>query len=258
MEITKRDGRIEAFDRSKISRAIEKAFISVEGVFSQQAVEQVAAQVEERLEKSTDFSVEHIQDLVEETLMRLDYYAVAKSFILFRQKRSELRAQRKELLTLYGDASIEPTLIGIQKDFDEQVYSLKVLSAKYLSFSKPAMSEQDALDALVKAAVELASPEAPRWEFIAARFLLFGFYQNFGRTLDGLSIDTFSSQVKYLAEQGLYGQYIIEAYSAWIFARNSTGCSVGQHRCFANLAPPESGKFLGSYGTHRFSHIEFS
>lgn len=214
MEITKRDGRIEAFDRSKISRAIEKAFISVEGVFSQQAVEQVAAQVEERLEKSTDFSVEHIQDLVEETLMRLDYYAVAKSFILFRQKRSELRAQRKELLTLYGDASIEPTLIGIQKDFDEQVYSLKVLSAKYLSFSKPAMSEQDALDALVKAAVELASPEAPRWEFIAARFLLFGFYRNFGRTLDGLSIDTFSSQVKYLAEQGLYGQYIIEAYSA--------------------------------------------
>ena len=61
----------------------------------------------------------------------------------------------------------------IQKDFTSNEYSLTVLAEKFSSFCKPEMSSDERLSALVKAAVELTTQEAPDWEFIAARLLNF-------------------------------------------------------------------------------------
>ncbi len=55
-----------------------------------------------------------------------------------------------------------------------------MLNTKFQSFVKPGMGADAALEALVKAAVELTSQEAPRWEFIAARLL----NARFGRSLE--------------------------------------------------------------------------
>jgi len=61
----------------------------------------------------------------------------------------------------------------IQKDFTTHEYSLVVLYEKFSGFCKQEMPHSERLAALIKAAVELTTQEAPDWEFIAARLLNF-------------------------------------------------------------------------------------
>src|SRR5699024_1190400 len=113
-------------------------------------------------------TVESIQDQVEQVLMANGFYTVAKRYILYRQKRSELRAARQALAEGVQAPGLEACLLSIQRDFPEEEYALTVLGGKFSSFLKSGMSRQEALNALVKAAVELTTQQAPRWEYIAA------------------------------------------------------------------------------------------
>ena len=87
------------------------------------------------------------------------------------------------------------------------------LQEKFASFSKPGMSHRDAIDALIKAAVELTTPEAPAWEMISARILSYRSEQKISRLEDELGLKTFYRKVKYMTEEGLYGDYILQNYS---------------------------------------------
>ena len=75
------------------------------------------------------------------------------------------------------------------------------------------MSHRDAIDALIKAAVELTTPEAPAWEMISARILSYRSEQKISRLEDELGLKTFYRKVKYMTEEGLYGDYILQNYS---------------------------------------------
>jgi ribonucleoside-triphosphate reductase len=93
--IQKRDGKIVPFKLDKIIKAIFKAMEAThEG--SLQDAESVAKKVlEELIEHYKNFvpTVEGIQDIVERTLMH-DFAETAKAYILYRQKRSEIREER--------------------------------------------------------------------------------------------------------------------------------------------------------------------
>ena len=100
--IIKRDGRIVPFDIDKVVAAIFKGMSSVnEG--SQEEAETVANQVYAELirvkRKFSNFvpTVEGIQDLVEQELMRADYVKAAKHYVLYREERSKLRAKGVEV-----------------------------------------------------------------------------------------------------------------------------------------------------------------
>jgi ribonucleoside-diphosphate reductase alpha chain len=91
-KIKKRDGRIVEFDKSKIANAVFKAFIatkSKDGKKAEEIANNVVEIIEERI--SGIPSVEDVQDIVEEALIRNGYAAVAKAYILYREKRAQMR-----------------------------------------------------------------------------------------------------------------------------------------------------------------------
>ena len=90
--IKKRDGRIVPFDKRKIAAAVLKAMEAVkEG--SKEDAEIIANEVVSSLKKAgkTLPSVEEVQDLVEEILMKKGYYKVAKAYILYRALHNQIR-----------------------------------------------------------------------------------------------------------------------------------------------------------------------
>lgn len=105
-------------------------------------------------------------------------------------------------------------LARIQRDYPEDSYALSALAARFGAYTGADQDQAGRLDALVRAAVELTSQEAPRWEMIAARLLAFGFNRALAQRRARAGIETFSQLVRSLTDQGLYGDYITAAYSA--------------------------------------------
>ena len=101
--IVKRDGKREAFSLEKIKNAIAKAFLSV-GSF---ATDDDLTAILSRLSIGNGMSVEDVQNQVEVALMAERYYAVAKSFMLYRQSHADDRETRDKLdfLISYCDAA---------------------------------------------------------------------------------------------------------------------------------------------------------
>ena len=91
MKIIKRDGRIVDYDRQKISVAIEKANQDVKG--KQKATKE---EIKEIIEYIEDFGkkrmlVEDVQDIIEEKLMEIGKYELAKKYIVYRYNRALIR-----------------------------------------------------------------------------------------------------------------------------------------------------------------------
>jgi ribonucleoside-diphosphate reductase alpha chain len=100
--IVKRDGRIVPFDIEKIANAIFKAMVSVnEGSQEESALvaNKVYGELVRIAKKFKNFvpTVEGIQDVVEQELMRSDYMKTAKHYVLYRQERAELRSKGLEV-----------------------------------------------------------------------------------------------------------------------------------------------------------------
>ena len=101
-QIEKRDGRLVSFDFDKISAAIWKAMVAAEEGSQDDAVlvaHQVAGELGRFAKKYRNFlpTVEGIQDSVEKYLILNDYVKTAKAYILYRDKRAQLRAAHVEI-----------------------------------------------------------------------------------------------------------------------------------------------------------------
>lgn len=91
VKVTKRNGDIVDFDKTKIKAAILKAFISVDGDVSDYA-NNVANKIADYVESlNKDMSVEDIQDVVVNELMNYDRKDVSIAYIQYRYKRSLVR-----------------------------------------------------------------------------------------------------------------------------------------------------------------------
>ncbi|MDR1259311.1 MAG: anaerobic ribonucleoside-triphosphate reductase [Tannerellaceae bacterium] len=101
--IIKRDGKKEAFSIEKIRNAISKAFLSAGSFATQDALSNILC----RVNIVNGITVEEVQNQVEVALMAERYYAVAKTYMLYRQKHLEDREVRDKLKFLmdYCDAS---------------------------------------------------------------------------------------------------------------------------------------------------------
>ncbi len=212
MNIIKRNGKAEAYDKKKIENAIRKAFLSTKETISEEEIANMALCVEARIIKDSTFDVEHIQDRVEETLMEHGHYKEAKAYILFRNNRTKLREERNAIIKLTNDEDIAKVLEKIQIDFPDSKYSLSILFVKFDSFIKEGMDEKERLDALIKASVELSKPESPKWDYIAARFLSYSFSKELQKTEMELKISSFYEKLIYLTSEELYGRYILNGY----------------------------------------------
>ncbi len=106
--ITKRDGRVEAFDKVKITKAIFKAAVACGGNdehLASQLTDEVIALAEQKYGSKTP-DVEGIQDLVEKVLIEKGHARTAKAFILYREKRKsarEINALVGATIEMFGD-----------------------------------------------------------------------------------------------------------------------------------------------------------
>lgn len=101
----------------------------------------------------------------------------------------------------------------IEKAFPEKEYSMDILAEKFQGFDKPGMQPGERLSALIKAAVELTTQDAPKWEYIAGRLLCFKLNKDIAAETNSLGVNSFYDKLRYLTDKGLYGDYILAAYS---------------------------------------------
>ena len=172
MEITKRNGTTESYNKEKIAVAIKKSFISTGKEVADEVIYNMVDEVEAFVNSDgANCKVEKIQDEVERILMEKGFYAEAKNYILYRWQRTERRKAVVAIIERLGDEGIATVLRDIQHDFKVEEYSVIRLAEKFAGFCKSDMKASEKLAALIKAAVELTTQEAPDWEFIAARLL---------------------------------------------------------------------------------------
>lgn len=103
MQIKKRNGKFVEFDELKIIRAIEKAMAETKDGVDRYVSMSIAKKIKEELEKQDEIkSVEDIQDMVEVELMKVRP-DVAKKYILYREKRAQIRQNGWEMTDLQRD-----------------------------------------------------------------------------------------------------------------------------------------------------------
>lgn len=101
----------------------------------------------------------------------------------------------------------------VMKKFPEAEYNVCKLEQGYERLKRENMTEEDILQALTKAAVELTQETEPKWEYIGARFLYMKFEKRLKTELEKRGIESFYEKIQYLTKEGLYGSYILENYS---------------------------------------------
>lgn len=115
--IVKRDGTSVPFSIDKIKNAIRKAFLSVGGFATSDDLTSILS----RVELSDSMSVEEIQNQVEISLMAERYFAVAKSYMIYRQKHTEDRDTRDRLQFLINYCNAENAATGSKYDANANV-----------------------------------------------------------------------------------------------------------------------------------------
>ncbi|MDP2962832.1 MAG: ribonucleoside-diphosphate reductase subunit alpha [Sulfurimicrobium sp.] len=103
--IIRRNGAVVGFAPNKIAIAVTKAFIAVQGgqaaasarirELVESITNQVTAALMRRNPNGGTFHIEDIQDQVELALMRSGEHEVARSYVLYREKRTQERAAQK-------------------------------------------------------------------------------------------------------------------------------------------------------------------
>ncbi|WP_418772921.1 ribonucleoside-diphosphate reductase subunit alpha [Mitsuokella jalaludinii] len=104
-------------------------------------------------------------------------------------------------------------LAGVERDFGEHAGDFPALAEKYEVFGKPSLDLDEKLQAFIRAAVELASAEAPHWDKIAARLRYLDFARHLAESEAKRGITNFVAKLRYLTAKELYGSYILENYT---------------------------------------------
>ncbi|MDA9719571.1 ribonucleoside-diphosphate reductase subunit alpha, partial [Betaproteobacteria bacterium] len=128
IKVMRRNGAVVPFEASKISIAMTKAFLAVQGGSSAASakVRQMTEEFTERVEKTLlrrlpsggTIHIEEIQDQVELTLMRAGEHEVARSYVLYREERAKERREKSEG-NAQADESLRISVDGELKALDE-------------------------------------------------------------------------------------------------------------------------------------------
>ena len=125
-KIIRRNGAVVGFAPNKIAIAVTKAFIAVQGGQAaasariRELVESITGQVTQALLRRNPnggtFHIEDIQDQVELALMRSGEHEVARSYVLYREKRTQERAAQKAAGV--PEATLHVIEDGVKKPLD--------------------------------------------------------------------------------------------------------------------------------------------
>jgi ribonucleoside-diphosphate reductase alpha chain len=194
-KLIRRNGAVVGFEPAKISIAMTKAFLAVNG--GQGAG---SARVRDRVAKLTDvvvtallkrkpdggaIHIEEIQDQVELALMRGGEHEVARAYVLYREKRAQERAQQKQQTAKSEDTTLHVIDNGVRKPLDfDRLSDLVSVSCEGLPDAEPnrilKATLKDLYDGVpmeeVRKCVVLAArtliEKDPAYSYVTARLLL--------------------------------------------------------------------------------------
>jgi ribonucleoside-diphosphate reductase alpha chain len=196
-KVIRRNGAVVGFEPAKVSIAMTKAFIAVNG-----AQGAASARIREMVDKLTEnvigallrrrpdggtFHIEDIQDQVELALMRGGEHEVARAYVLYREERTKERARQREAREQQPAATaIEVTEGGLTRALDlsvlgaliadaceglgERVTSEPILQATLRDIYN-GIPMEEVRKCIVLAARSLIESE-PAYSFVTARLLL--------------------------------------------------------------------------------------
>ncbi|MEM0437676.1 MAG: adenosylcobalamin-dependent ribonucleoside-diphosphate reductase [Candidatus Micrarchaeia archaeon] len=150
--IIKRDGREVPFDVERIRSSIRKAMVA-KGVYSPDALSKVVGDVTATIGevfRDKTPTVEEVQDIIEVSLMKNRMFEVAKAYILYRSKKTEIREEKKKVL---GKSELDE----IDKKFS--VNALRLLAARYLVKDEKGIPTETPAQLFQRVAVAMALPE---------------------------------------------------------------------------------------------------
>ena len=195
LRVIKRNGSVVAYDESKISVAITKAYLAVEGGQAaastriHESVAQLARQITDifkrRMPSGGTVHIEDIQDQVELALMRTGEHKIARSYVIYRADHARIREQNKEqreenhpeitvtledgregpldtsrLLTVITEACDNLTGVSADTIYNETLKNLY-----------PGVKMEDVRTSLVMTARTLVEHD-PNYSYVTARLLL--------------------------------------------------------------------------------------
>lgn len=124
--VLKRDQRIVDFDSSKIREAVKKAMIATHSLDErnlESAVQRVLAALSDKYGSEKTPNVEEIQNVVEQILIQLNLYPVAKAYVVYRNEREQLRGEKKQILEKDSVDEVDKSL---------SLNALRLLASRYL------------------------------------------------------------------------------------------------------------------------------
>ena len=152
-QIRKRDGRVVPFDQEKITNAIYKAIAATGGrdpTLAESLSKRVVEILDEKYGAEMIPAVEDVQDVVERALVENGQARVAKAYIIYRQKRAEIRSEKQKVLE-------KDSIDEVDKAFD--LNALRVLKARYLKKDETGKLIETPKQLFTRIAVHAALPD---------------------------------------------------------------------------------------------------
>ena len=97
-KVIKRDERIQQYDWAKVEAAVGAAFKSVNQEMDDTFKTQLQKSIETAFKNVDSISVEDMQNIIQKELIKRNKYDAAEAFIVYRNKRTEIRERNSELV----------------------------------------------------------------------------------------------------------------------------------------------------------------
>ena len=195
LRVIKRNGSVVSYSESKISVAITKAYLAVEGGNAaassriHESVKQLGGQITEifrrRMPSGGTIHIEDIQDQVELALMRTGEHKIARSYVIYRADHARIREQKTEeakpsqaaiIITLDNGEKGPLDTKRLQTVINEACEGLEDVSAEdiYQETLKklyPGVKMEDVRTSMVMTARTMVEKD-PNYSFVTARLLM--------------------------------------------------------------------------------------
>lgn len=213
IRVIKRNGGVVSFDAEKIAVAISKAFLAVEG---QQAsgssrihdrvtalTEMVTNTFKRRLPSGGTIHIEEIQDQVELALMRTGEQKIARSYVIYREERANLRQNdntnhHPTLQVLDASGNLKPLDLGaLQRSIEQAAEGLEGIDVQAIIDETVrnlyhGVNENDIYTTMMMATRTRIEQE-PNYTYVTARLLRDDLLKE-GLVFLGLPVDTVENE----------------------------------------------------------------
>ena len=232
--IKKRNGQVADFDAGHIIIAIQKASDSAGSEIAAEVIPELVEQIVSHLEAVIGDGVpdvEIIQDLVEQELMRADYFKTARSYILYREEHKALREveasrsasklEHNALKVTLADGSIDhfsytrlvKDLVSASEGLEDSV-DIDELAQLTKSSLYDGITIEELQDALIMSASSSIEKDSA-YSTLAARLLLKKIYREVLDTdkvteLDSAYQDVFKNFVKATVKEGRLDKRLLD------------------------------------------------